>query len=218
MKSKIIAAEDVQKLFRNEMTIMIAGFSRTIGVPQTLIQSLLDSGVSNLNIISSNASGPDCGIGLLVRENRIRHLTCSHIGNNREAIAKYTSGELDITFIPLGTLCEQIRAGGAGLGGILTPVGVGTPVAEGKRMIEVGGKQYLLELPFHADIALIHAWKADTCGNLVYRLTARNFNPIMAMAADHVIAEAEEIVDVGELDPNEIITPGSLIDAVIQAQ
>ena len=217
MKSKIITANEVRKFFRSGMTIMIPGFSSTIGVPQTLIRILLDSGSADLNIISSNASAPGCGVGLLVENQRIRHLTCAYIGNNRDAAARYAAGTLDVTFVPLGTLCERIRVGGAGLGGILTPVGVGTPVAEGKQLITLDDKQYLIELPLHADIALIHAWKADTCGNLIYRRTARNLNTIMALAADLVIVEAEEIVEAGELDPDQIVTPGTLVDAIIPA-
>jgi acetate CoA/acetoacetate CoA-transferase alpha subunit len=153
-----------------------------------------------------------------VHENRIRHITCSHIGSNTETVEKVLAGELEVTFVPQGTLCERVRAGGAGIGGVLTPTGLGTPIAAGKQIINVDGRDYLLEKPLRADVALIRAWKVDKMGNAVYHRTARNFNQVFATAADWVIVEAEEIVETGELDPDLIMTPGALVDAVVQAE
>jgi acetate CoA/acetoacetate CoA-transferase alpha subunit len=197
-------------------TILIPGFVN-VGVPETLIKGIIKKGCTDLDIISNNTSVKGRGIGLLVHENRIRHITCSHIGSNTETVEKVVAGELHVTFVPQGTLCECVRAGGAGIGGVLTPTGLGTPVAEGKRIIEVDGRSFLLEKPLRGDVAIIHAWKADKMGNLVYRRTARNFNQIFATAADLVIAEAEEIVETGTLDPDVIHTPGCLVDMVVKA-
>ncbi len=202
---------------RDGLTLLVPGFVNT-GVPETLIIGIIDKGYTNLNIISNNTSVKGRGIGRLVHENRIKHITCSHIGSNTETVEKVVAGEIDVTFVPQGTLCERVRAGGAGIGGILTPTGLGTPIAAGKPIIEVDGRLFLLEKPLHADVALIHAWKADRMGNVVYRRTARNFNQIFATAADFVIVEAEEIVEVGELDPDQIMTPGCLVDMVVKIQ
>ena len=199
------------------MTVMLPGFVNC-GVPETLIEALIEKGIKDLDVISNNTSVKGRGIGLLVHENRIKHITCTHIGNNTETVEKVVAGEINVTFTPQGTLCERMRAGGAGIGGILTPTGLGTPMEEGKQIINVDGKDYILEKPLHANVALIHAWKADKMGNLVYRRTARNFNPIMATAADFVIVEAEQIVEVGELDPDIIHTPGCLVDMIVQGR
>jgi len=212
-----VSLEVAMEKIHDGISILIPGFVN-VGVPETLIKGIIAKGCKDLEIISNNTSVKGRGIGLLVHENRIKHITCSHIGSNTETVEKVVKGELSVTFVPQGTLCERVRAGGAGLGGILTPVGIGTPIAEGKPVIEVDGKQYLLEKPIRADVALIHAWKADRMGNVVYRRTARNFNQVFATAADWVIVEAEHIVEVGELDPDEIMTPGALVDAVVQAE
>ncbi len=214
-KNKVVTVEEAMKHCFNGMTVLLPGFVN-VGVPEVLIDGLIEAGITDLKVISNNTSVKGRGIGKLVHENRIKHITCSHIGNNTETVEKVVAGEIDITFTPQGTLCERVRAGGAGLGGILTPTGLGTPIEEGKQIIEVDGKKYILELPLHADVALIHAWKADKMGNLVYRRTARNFNEIFATAADFVIVEAEEIVEVGELDPDEIMTPGFITDLIVQ--
>lgn len=213
------------------MTVMIPGFVNC-GVPETLIKALIDKGITDLNVISNNTSVKGRGIGRLVHENRIKHITCSHIGSNTETVEKVVAGEINVTFTPQGTLCERMRAGGAGIGGVLTPTGLRTPMQDGKQVLEwdsekgeykfvtdadpVKGKRFILELPLHADVALIHAWKADKMGNLIYRRTARNFNPIMATAADFVIVEAEEIVEVGMLEPDYVMTPGCLVDMIVQ--
>ena len=213
-KSKVVPVEQALAPCFSGMTIMIPGFVNS-GVPEFLIRSIIEKGITDLNVISNNTSVKGKGIGLLVQEGLIRHLTCSHIGSNTETVEKVVRNEIDVTFTPQGTLCERIRAGGAGLGGVLTPTGLGTLMQEGKQVIEVNGKSYILETPLHADVAIIHAWKADKMGNLVYRNSSRNFNPIMATAADYVIVEAEHIVEVGELDPNFVMTPGCYVDAIV---
>jgi len=217
MKSKVVTIKEAMEHCYDGMTVMLPGFVNC-GVPETLIEALIEYGIKDLDVISNNTSVKGRGIGLLVHENRIKHITCTHIGNNTETVEKVVNKEIDVTFTPQGTLCERMRAGGAGLGGILTPTGLGTPMEEGKPVIEVDGKLYILEKPLHANVALIHAWKADKIGNLVYRRTARNFNPIMATAADFVIVEAEEIVEVGDLDPDVIHTPGCLVDMIVQGR
>jgi acetate CoA/acetoacetate CoA-transferase alpha subunit len=217
VKNKVVSVEEALKTCRSGMTVMIPGFVNC-GVPETLIQAVIAAGYTNLNVISNNTSVQGRGIGLLVHENRIRHITCSHIGSNKETVTKVVAGEINVTFTPQGTLCERIRAGGAGIGGVLTPTGLGTPIEEGKQVVEVNGKKYILETPLRADLALIHAWKADMMGNCVFRRTARNFNSIMATAADLVIVEAEEIVEVGELEPDYIMTPGCLVDYIVQGR
>lgn len=214
-KTKIVSIEEAMTHVHSGMTVMIPGFVNC-GVPETLIKAVIAAGYTDFNLISNNTSVQGRGIGLLVHENRIKHVTCSHIGSNKETVAKVVAGEIDVTFTPQGTLCERIRAGGAGIGGILTPTGLGTPMEEGKQIIEVDGKKYILETPLHADLALIHAWKVDRMGNCIFRHTARNFNSIMATAADFVIVEAEEIVEVGELEPDYIMTPGCLVDYIVQ--
>lgn len=217
MKSKVVTIKEAMEHCYDGMTVMLPGFVNC-GVPETLIEALIEYGIKDLDVISNNTSVKGRGIGLLVHENRIKHITCTHIGNNTETVEKVVNKEIDVTFTPQGTLCERMRAGGAGLGGVLTPTGLGTPMEEGKPVIEVDGKLYILEKPLHANVALIHAWKADKMGNLVYPRTARNFNPIMATAADFVIVEAEEIVEVGDLDPDVIHTPGCLVDMIVQGR
>ena len=214
-RNKVVSVEEAVTHVKSGMTVMLPGFVNC-GVPETLIKAVVEAGVTDLDVISNNTSVKGRGIGRLVSAGRIRHITCSHIGSNTETVEKVVKGEINVTFTPQGTLCERIRAGGAGIGGILTPTGLGTPMQEGKEVIEVDGKKYLLELPLHADVALLHAWKADKMGNLIYRHTAKNFNPIMATAADFVIVEAEEIVEIGELEPDYIMTPGTLVDLIVQ--
>jgi acetate CoA/acetoacetate CoA-transferase alpha subunit len=230
-KSKVVSIDQAMEHCYNGMTVMIPGFVNC-GVPETLIKALIEKGITDLDVISNNTSVKGRGIGRLVHEGRIKHITCSHIGSNTETVEKVVAGEINVTFTPQGTLCERMRAGGAGIGGILTPTGLRTPMQEGKQVLEwneakgtyqfvtdddpVQGKRFILELPLHANVALIHAWKADKMGNLIYRRTARNFNPIMATAADFVIVEAEEIVEVGMLEPDYIMTPGCLVNMIVQ--
>lgn len=233
-KSKVTTVEEVIKNHCFDgMTVLLPGFVN-VGVAETLIDGLLETDIGHLNIISNNTSIKGRGIGKLVHADRIKHITCSHIGNNEETCAKVVAGEINITFVPQGSLCEKVRAGGAGIGGILTPTGVHTPMQDGKQLLEWDaeagrykfvsadepqvGPRYILELPLRADVAFIHAWKADKIGNVVYRRTSRNFNEAFATAADYVIVEAEQIVEVGELDPDEIMTPSIIVDAVVQGR
>ncbi|MDR3149553.1 MAG: CoA transferase subunit A [Oscillospiraceae bacterium] len=213
-KNKIVTVEQAMEKIRDGLTVMIPGFVN-VGVPEHLIQGMISKGIKSINVISNNTSVKGRGIGLLVHDHLIKHITCSHIGSNTETVEQVVNGELDVTFVPQGTLCERVRAGGAGIGGILTPTGLGTPIADGKQVINIDGKDFLLEKALRGDVALIHAWKVDKMGNAVYHRTARNFNQIWATAADWVIVEAEEIVEVGELDPDQIMTPGALVDQIV---
>ncbi len=233
MKNKVVTVEEAMKHCFNGMSVLLPGFVNC-GVAQTLIQGLMDAGITDLEVISNNTSVKGQGIGKLVHDDRIRKITCSHIGSNVETMEKVTKGEINIHFVPQGSLCEKVRAGGAGIGGILTPTGVHTPMEEGKQLLEWDdekgeykfvkadepqkGKRFILELPLHADVALIHAYKADKMGNVMYNHTARNFNEVFATAADFVIVEAEHIVEVGEIGPNEVMTPGALVDLIVQAE
>ena len=196
--------------------MMLSGFTN-VGSPNKFIMKMIEAGVTDIDLIANDAGNDYTdGIGSLVCAHRVRSLIASHIGLNPEAGRQMNAGELKVTLVPQGTLAERIRCGGTGLGGVLTPTGVGTVVAEGKTVLEVNGRSYLLELPLRADVAVIKAWKADTSGNLVYRRAGRNFNPMMAMAADFVIAEVSEVVEVGDLDPDEIMTPGVCVDMLVQ--
>ena len=214
--SKVKSLEEVVELFKDDQVIMIGGFLAA-GTPETLVDELVKKGVNGLTVIGNDTSFVDRGIGKLIVSKQIKKAIVSHIGTNKETGRQMTAGETDVELVPQGTLAERVRAGGAGLGGVLTPTGVGTIVEEGKQTIDLNGKTYLIEMPIRADIALIKAYKADKSGNLVYRRAARNFNPLMAMAADLVIAEVEEIVEVGELNPDEVVTPGPLVDIIVKA-
>lgn len=216
MQSKVVPAQQALEAFHDGMTIMISGFTN-VGAPNRFIMKLVEQGIKDIHLISNDAGNDHTdGIGTLVCRRRVSTLIASHIGLNPEAGRQMSAGELAVTLVPQGTLAERIRCGGAGLGGVLTPTGVGTVVAEGKQVIEVNGRRYLLELPLRAQIAIVHAARADVAGNLVYHRCGRNFNPMMAMAADLVIAEAEEVVEVGQLDPDEIMTPGVCVDMVVK--
>ncbi len=214
MGKQVKTWQEALSVVQDGMTVMIGGFL-AVGTPEGLIDELLESGVRDLVVIGNDTGFIDKGIGRLAAAGRCREVIVSHVGTNPETGKQMHSGELKVTLVPQGTLAEQIRAGGAGLGGILTPTGIGTVVAEGKQVIEVGGKEYLLELPLRADVALIKAHQADEKGNLVYRRSARNFNPLMAKAAEVVIAEVDEIVPVGSLDPDAVVTPGLLVDVLV---
>lgn len=214
--SKIKTLEEAYAKFSDNQSIMIGGFLAT-GTPEALVDGLINKGVQNLTVIGNDTSFTDRGVGRLIMSKQIKKAIVTHIGTNKETGRQMTAGELDVELVPQGTLAERIRSAGAGLGGFLTPTGVGTMVEEGKQKMTINGKEFLLELPLKADIALLKAWKADKSGNLVFRRAARNFNPLMAMAADLVIVEAEEIVEVGELSPDEIATPGTLVDMIVKA-
>jgi len=204
----------VERLF-DGATILMGGFG-TCGNAENLIQAVIRKGTKNLTCISNNVGTPDFGLGLLVSERRVRKVICSFPGQNRECQQQVLNGELEIELNPQGSLVERIRAGGAGIPAFYTPTGVGTIVGDGKEVREFDGKPYLLERALRADFAFIKAWKGDRWGNLVYRKTARNFNPVWATAADHVIAEVEQLVELGELDPDNIHTPGVFVHAIFQ--
>lgn len=214
MKNKQITVKKAGEFFRDGMTIMVGGFMG-IGTPPRLMTELLESGVKELTIIANDTAFVDTGLGPLIVNGRVKKVIASHIGTNPETGRRMIAGEMEVQLIPQGTLAEQIRCGGAGLGGFLTPTGVGTVVEEGKQKITLDGRDYLLELPLRADLALIQAQKADPLGNLTYDLSARNFNPLMALAADITLAEPDEIVAVGDIDPDCVATPGAIIDWLI---
>ena len=214
--NKIKTLEEVTALFKDGQVLMIGGFL-CAGTPDIFVDALIDKGIKDLTLIANDTGFPDRGIGKLIVGKRVKKLIATHVGTNKETGNQMNSGEMDVTLVPQGTLAEQIRAAGVGLGGFLTPTGVGTVVEKGKQKLTIDGKEYLLELPQRAEIALLHAYKADKMGNLVYRRMARNFNPLMAMAADLVIVSAEHIVEVGELGEDEIVTPGALVDIIVSA-
>lgn len=196
------------------MTIMVGGFG-LVGIPEKLILGLRDLGVKNLTVISNNCGVDDWGLGLLLRNRQIKKMISSYVGENKEFERQYLSGELEVELVPQGTLAERIRAGGAGIPAFYTPAGVGTPLAEGREVRKFRGKEYLLETALVADFALIKAQKGDRLGNLIYNKTARNFNPMMAAAGKITVAEVEELVEVGELNPDTIHTPNIYVQRII---
>ena len=210
----ISAAEAALKL-NDGMTVMIAGFLG-VGTPETLVDAVLKRNVRNLTVIGNDTGTPEIGIGKLVVNRQLKKVIVSHIGTNPETGKQMHAGELEVELVPQGTLAERIRSAGFGLGGILTPTGVGTPVEIGKQVLELDGRKYLLERPLKADVALLKAYKADKAGNLIFRRSARNFNPVMAPSADIVIVEAATIVETGMIDPDEVITPGIFVDFLVQ--
>ena len=211
------ASAALEGIVADGMTIMCGGFG-LCGIPENLILALRDSGVRNLTVISNNAGIDGQGLGLLLETRQIKKMIASYVGENREFERQYLAGELEIEFNPQGTLAERIRAGGAGIYGFYTKTGAGTVVAEGKESRVVNGETYILETGLTADVALVKAWKGDTEGNLIYRKTARNFNPVMATAARITVAEVEHLVGPGELDPDCIHTPGIYVKRIIQGE
>lgn len=197
------------------MTLMLGGFG-LCGIPENCINELVRRGVSGLTCISNNAGVDDFGIGLLLRKRQVKKMIASYVGENAEFERQLLSGELEVELIPQGTLATRCLAAGYGMPAIFTPAGVGTEVAEGKEVRNFGGKDYLLEMAFEADFALVKAWRGDTAGNLIYRKTARNFNPVMAMAGRVTVAEVEELVPAGTLDPDQIHTPGIYVHRIFQ--
>lgn len=204
-------------LLKDDMTIMAGGFG-LCGIPENLIEAIRDSGVKNLTFISNNAGVDDFGLGVLLQTRQIKKMISSYVGENKTFEKQFLSGELELEFNPQGTLAERIRAGGAGIPGFYTKTGVGTVIAEGKELKDFNGETYVLETGLVADLAIIHAWKADKEGNLVYRKTARNFNPVMATAAQTTVVEVEQIVEIGELDGDNIHTPGIFVDRIVLGQ
>jgi 3-oxoacid CoA-transferase subunit A len=202
------------ELVQDGMTIMAGGFG-LCGIPETLILAIRDSGAKNLTFISNNAGVDGAGLGLLLETRQIRKMISSYVGENKLFAQQYLSGELELEFNPQGTLAERIRAGGAGIPAFFTRTGVGTIIADGKEVREFDGERYVMERGLFADIAVVHAWKGDTEGNLVYRKTARNFNPMMATAAKITVAEVENLVDAGQIDPDCIHTPGIFVNRLV---
>ena len=201
-------------VLRDGMTIMSGGFG-LCGIPSALIEAIRESGVRDLTIISNNAGIDEAGLGLLLVTRQVRKMISSYVGENATFARQYLAGELEIEFNPQGTLAERIRAGGAGIPAFYTATGVGTKIAEGKETKTFDGRDYIMETGLVADLAIIHAWKADPEGNLVYRMTARNFNPMMATAAKLTVAQVEEMVPMGALDPDHIITPGIFVQRMV---
>jgi 3-oxoacid CoA-transferase subunit A len=201
-------------VLKDGMTIMSGGFG-LCGIPSVLIEAIRTSGVKDLTVISNNAGVDDAGLGLLLVTRQIRRMISSYVGENATFAKQYLAGELEIEFNPQGTLAERIRAGGAGIPAFYTATGAGTQIAEGKDSREFDGRTYIMERGLRADLALVHAWKADPEGNLIYRMTARNFNPIMATAADVTVAQVEEIVGLGDLDPDHVVTSGIFVQRIV---
>ncbi len=197
------------------MTLMLGGFG-LCGIPENCIQALTETSITNLTCISNNAGVDDFGLGLLLQKKQIKKMISSYVGENKEFERQMLSGELEVELIPQGTLAERSRATGAGIPAFYTPAGYGTEVAEGKETREFNGKMYVLEKAFEVDFAIVKAWKGDTAGNLIFKGTARNFNPLMAMAGKITIAEVEELVPAGGLDPNAIHTPGIFVQRIFQ--
>lgn len=212
--NKIIDWPEVGPLFSDGMSIMFGGFMG-VGTPLGIVDELLKLPFNALTLIGNDTAGPQTGVGPLIVNGLVKKAMVSHIGTNPVTGKKMLAGELQVELIPQGTLIERIRAGGSGLGGFLTPTGVGTVVEEGKTKMTLGGREYLLELPLRADVAIIKAKKADAAGNLVYERAARNFNPVIALAADLVIAEVDEIVETGSIDPDHVMTPAALVDKIV---
>jgi len=212
--NKTVTIEQAISKIQDGMTVMIGGFLGN-GSPERLIDKLVEKGVKDLTLICNDTAFPDKGTGKMITSKQFKKIIVSHIGTNAETGRQMNAGELEVDLVPQGTLAERVRCGGSGLGGVLTPTGIGTEVEEGKQKINVNGKDYLLEVPLRADVALVYGSVVDTFGNIKYTYTQRNFNPMMAMAADYVICEADTIVEVGDLDQNEVMTPGIFIDCIV---
>ena len=210
-------ADDAVRDIPDHATLMLGGFG-LCGIPENCISALLKKGVKGLTCISNNAGVDDFGIGLLLKTKQVKKMISSYVGENAEFERQLLSGELEVELIPQGTLAERVRAGGAGIPAFFTPAGVGTEVATGKETRDFEGKTYLMESWLRADFSIVKAWKGDTSGNLIFRGTARNFNPMMATAGAITIAEVEELLPIGQLDPNEIHTPGIFVHRIFQGK
>ena len=215
--NKLISLEEAVARIPDGASLLIGGFM-AVGGPNRLVDELIRQGKRDLTIIANDTARPNNGLGKLVVEKLVRRVVTSHIGLNPETQRQMIAGDIEVELVPQGTLAERIRAGGVGLGGVLTPTGVGTTVEEGKRKLEIDGVTYLLEMPIKADFALVAAKQADLYGNLTYALTARNFNPLMAMAGATVIAEAEDILPVGCIPPDAVMTPSVLVDHIVTSK
>jgi 3-oxoacid CoA-transferase subunit A len=214
---RISSADAAIEKLQDGATILMGGFG-LCGIPENLIAAVRRKGTKNLTIVSNNAGIDGFGIGLLLQNRQVKKMVSTYVGENKLFEQLVTSGELQLELNPQGTFAERIRAGGAGIPAFYTPTGFGTMVAEGKETREFDGRQYVLERGIRGNFAFVKAWKGDRWGNLIYRKTARNFNPMMATAADYVIAEVEQLVDLGELEPDQIHTPGIYVDAILQGQ
>lgn len=214
MDKVVASAAEAVRDIESGMTLVAGGFG-LCGIPELCIAALRDKGVTDLTVVSNNCGVDDFGLGLLLANKQIKKMVSSYVGENEEFERQFLSGELEVELCPQGTLAERLRAGGAGIAAFYTPTGYGTQVAEGKETREFDGKQYVLERGIVGDFALVKAWKGDRHGNLIYRKTARNFNPLCAMAGKITIAEVEELVEVGELDPENIHTPGVFVQRVV---
>jgi acetate CoA/acetoacetate CoA-transferase alpha subunit len=215
--AQVVSLEEALNKVQDGMTIMVGGFLGC-GIPDQLLNEVCKKKIKNLTLIANDTGILGDAMSQLIVQHCVSNVIASHIGTNKETGRQMTEGELNVKLVPQGTLVEQIRSAGAGLGGILTPTGIGTIVEEGKQKVVVNGTEYLLEIPIRADIALLNARKSDRAGNLVYHRAARNFNPIMAMAADIVIVQTDHIVEIGEIDPDEVMTPGIFVDFLVQKQ
>ncbi len=215
MQKVLPSADEAAALVPDGATIMVGGFG-LCGIPENLIAALHRRGMKNLTVISNNAGIDDFGLGVLLKSKQIRKMISTYVGENKEFERQFLQKEIEVELVPQGTFSERIRAGGAGIGGFFTPTGYGTIIAEGKETRLIAGRHYVLEMPLRADVALVRAWKGDRDGNLVYRRTARNFNPMMATAAALTIAEVETLVEPGALDPDLIHTPGVFVQRILQ--
>jgi 3-oxoacid CoA-transferase subunit A len=215
MNKVLASADEAVARIPDGATIMMGGFG-LCGIPETLIAALHARGTQGLTVISNNAGVDDFGIGILLKARQVRKMVSTYVGENKEFERQFLSGELEVELVPQGTFAERIRAGGAGIGGFFTPTGYGTLVAEHKETRTIDGTQYVLEQPLKADFGFVKAWKGDRTGNLIYRRTARNFNPVMATAAEVTIAEVEHLVEPGEIDPDHVITPGIFVRHILQ--
>jgi 3-oxoacid CoA-transferase subunit A len=214
MNKVLPTPETAVALVPDGATILMGGFG-LCGIPENLIEALHARGTKNLTVISNNAGVDDFGIGVLLKSRQVRKMIATYVGENKEFERQYLTGELEVELVPQGTFSERIRAAGAGIGGFFTPTAFGTIVAEGKETRVIDGKPYVLERPLGADFAFVRAWKGDRIGNLVYRRTARNFNPVMATAARVTIAEVEHLVEPGDIDPDHVITPGIFVQHIV---
>jgi 3-oxoacid CoA-transferase A subunit len=217
MNKVLPSAEAAVALIPDGASILMGGFG-LCGIPENLIRALRARGTTRLTIISNNPGVDDFGIGVLLRARRVAKMVATYVGENKEFERQFLTGEIEVELVPQGTFSERIRAAGAGIGGFFTPTAYGTIVAEGKETRVIDGKPYVFETPLGADFALVRAWKGDRSGNLVYRRTARNFNPVMATAARVTIAEVEHLVDPGQIDPNHVVTPGIFVKHVIEGE
>ena len=213
---KIVSAQEAAQMIKSHDRVMFGTFL-VVGAAEELIDALVEEGTKDIHMIAIATDFDDRGVGKLVSNHQVKSVQCSHIGTNKSTQAQMNAGEIEVELIPQGTLMERIRAAGAGLGGILTPTGVGTIVEKGKKKFAFDGKEFILEMPIQADYAFIKAKKADKFGNLVYSKTARNSNPAMAMAAKVTIAQVDEIVEIGEIDPEDVITPGMFVNYLVKA-